>query len=258
VKKKTITFKTIYVLLFLLPILFFVTINVFAEPNFNIPSIGLDVKPSENNAEAAASIQIMFMMTILSLAPSILIMMTSFTRIIIVLSFVRNAIGVQQLPPNQVLVGLALFITFFVMSPVIDEINTNAYQPFVANEITQEQAFTNGMKPLRTFMLKQTYPKDLNLFISLSNSPEPDNIDSIKDVVIIPAFIISELKRAFQIGFFIFIPFIIIDMVVSSTLMTMGMMMLPPMMISLPFKILLFVMVDGWGLVIKTLITGFK
>lgn len=254
-KKKIISF--LYILFFVLTIFSISVIHVYAEP-FNIPNVNVGITPSQNASEAANSLNIIFLMTILSLAPSILIMMTSFTRIIIVLSFVRNAIGVQQMPPNQILVGLALFLTLFVMSPVISEINTTAYQPFVQNQITQDEAMKNAMKPLRTFMIKQTSPKDINLFISLSKSETPENFDDISNTVIIPAFIISELKTAFQIGFFIFIPFLIIDMIVSSTLMTMGMMMLPPMMISLPFKILLFVMVDGWQLVIKTLITGFK
>lgn len=227
------------------------------EDEFNIPNISIDVKPSDNPAEASSGLQVLFLLTVLSLAPSILIMMTSFTRIIIVLSFLRNAIGVQQLPPNQVLIGLALFLTLFVMMPVIDSINENAYKPYMNEEITQQQAFTKAMEPIREFMLKQTKEKDLKLFLSLTQSELPETLDDIKTTVIIPAFLISELNRAFQIGFFLFIPFIIIDMVVSSTLMTMGMMMLPPMMISLPFKLLLFILVDGWDLVIKTLISGF-
>lgn len=233
--------------------------TVYAEPNnLSFPNIDIRIGNSEDAQEGAQGMQIIFLLTILSLAPSILIMMTGFTRIVIVLSFIRNALGIQQLPPNQVLVGLALFLTFFVMTPVFDEVNETAYQPLVRNEISQQIAIENAMKPMRTFMLKQTYNKDLSLFMSLANEPGPENIENIKNTVIIPAFITSELKRAFQIGFFIFIPFIVIDMVVSSTLMTMGMMMLPPMMISLPFKILLFIMVDGWNLVIKTLITGFN
>jgi len=257
--KSKISPKAVYILIFALAFVLLFALTVYSAPNdFNIPKVDLNVRPSETTAEAASGLQVIFLLTILSLAPSILVMMTGFTRIIIVLSFVRNALGVQQLPPNQVLVGLALFLTFFVMSPVVDEINVTAYQPFVQSKITQEQALTSAMKPLRAFMLRQTYEKDLSLFMSLSGDQAEDNIDNIKNTVVIPAFITSELKRAFQIGFFIFIPFIIIDMIVSSTLMTMGMMMLPPMMISLPFKILLFVMVDGWSLVIKTLITGFK
>ena len=208
--------------------------------------------------DPAASLQIVLLMTILSLAPSILIMMTGFTRIIIVLSFTRNALGVQQMPPNQVLVGLALFLTFFVMSPVIGEINKTAYQPFSKGEITQQVAVERAIMPLREFMLKQTYEKDLTMFADMKDIQTVEDVDQIPTSVVIPAFITSEIKRAFQIGFFIFIPFIVIDMIVSSTLMSMGMMMLPPTAISLPFKILLFVLVDGWGLTIKTLIMSFN
>ncbi len=216
-----------------------------ALPLINLPS------------DRASSVQILVLLTVLSLAPSILIMLTGFTRIIIVLSFVRNAIGVQQMPPNQVLIGLALFLTFFVMSPVIDRINEEAYKPYVAKQITQEQALDRAMVPIRDFMLRQTYEKDLTLFSDMANISEASDVAEIPNTVVIPAFITSEIKRAFQIGFFIFIPFIIIDMIVSSTLMSMGMMMLPPTAISLPFKLLLFVLVDGWGLTIKTLVTGF-
>lgn len=207
--------------------------------------------------ESSESVNIVILLTILTLLPSILIMMTGFTRIIMVLSFIRNALGLQQMPPNQVLIGLSLFLTFFIMSPVIGEINETAYKPYIEESITQEQALKNAEKPLREFMLKQTYGKDLNLFLELAKEPEPETYDEIKTSIIIPAFITSELKRAFQMGLFILIPFIVIDMVVSSTLLSMGMMMLPPTMISLPFKILLFVLVDGWGLTIKTLITSF-
>jgi len=208
--------------------------------------------------DVATSIKILLVLTVLSLAPSIIIMMTSFTRIIIVLSFIRNALGLQQTPPNQVLIGLALILTFFVMTPVIKDIQKNAYEPYIANQITQGEALKAAEKPIREFMLKQTYTKDLNMFLSLRKQATPKSYDDISLDIIIPAFIISELKRAFQIGFFIFVPFIVIDMVVSSTLMSMGMMMLPPSMISLPFKIMLFVLVDGWNLVIKTLLVSFK
>lgn len=209
-------------------------------------------------ADRASSVQILLLLTVLSLAPSLLIMLTGFTRIIIVLSFIRNAIGVQQMPPNQVLIGLALFLTFFVMTPVIAKINTDAYQPYVKNQITQQQALDRAMVPIRDFMLRQTFEKDLTLFANMADITEVSDVSEIPNSVVIPAFITSEIKRAFEIGFFIFIPFIIIDMIVSSTLMSMGMMMLPPTAISLPFKILLFVLVDGWTLTIKTLITSFK
>jgi len=208
--------------------------------------------------DRAADVQILLLLTVLSLAPSLLIMLTGFTRIIIVLSFVRNAIGIQNMPPNQVLIGLALFLTFFVMSPVIAKINTDAYQPYVKGQITQQQAMDKAMAPIRDFMLRQTFDKDLTLFANMDKITQVSDVSQIPNTVVIPAFITSEIKRAFEIGFIIFIPFIIIDMIVSSTLMSMGMMMLPPTAISLPFKILLFVLVDGWTLTIKTLVTSFK
>jgi flagellar biosynthetic protein FliP len=208
--------------------------------------------------DRASSVQILLLLTILSLAPSLLIMLTGFTRIIIVLGFVRNAIGIQQLPPNQVLIGLALFLTFFVMSPVIDRINKEAYEPYVKNEITQQQAMDRAMVPIREFMLRQTFNADLTLFANMAKIESVESTDELPTTVVIPAFITSEIKRAFWIGFIIFIPFIVIDMIVSSTLMSMGMMMLPPTAISLPFKILLFVLVDGWTLTIKALVTSFK
>lgn len=208
------------------------------------------------------SIDIVILLTILSILPSILIMLTSFTRIIIVLSLVRNGMGMQQMPPNQVLIGLALFLTFFVMSPVLDEIKVNAYEPYVAEEINGEEAIELGAKPLRAFMMRQTQGKDTVFFynLAMANVEEPPIIESADDIpmrVVIPAFITSEIKRGFEIGFYIYIPFIVIDMIVSSTLMAMGMMMLPPIVISLPFKILLFVMVDGWTLTVKMLVESF-
>lgn len=233
------------------------TINVWSEP-LPIPKIGLDIETADNPQEVALSMQVLFILTILSLAPSLLIMLTSFTRIIIVLSFTRNALGTQQMPPNQVLIGLALFLTFFIMSPVIAEVNETAFTPYTNGEITQEVAIENAMKPVREFMFKYTREKDLALFIKLGEMDQPLTRDDIPTSALIPAFIISELKTAFEIGFFLYIPFLMIDMVVSSTLMSMGMMMLPPIMISMPFKILLFVMVDGWNLVVRSLIMGFK
>ncbi|MHB8073727.1 flagellar type III secretion system pore protein FliP [Desulfosporosinus fructosivorans] len=208
--------------------------------------------------QTGTSLQILMMLTVLSLAPAILMMMTSFTRIIIVLSFVRNALGTQQLPPNQVMVGLALFLSFFVMMPTWTQINTNALQPFMKNEITQTEALAKAEEPLRNFMFRQTREKDLELFVGLSKMERPKTYRDVPTHVLIPAFVISELKTAFQMGFAIFIPFIVIDMIVSSTLMSIGMMMLPPMMISLPFKLLLFVLVDGWHLVVESLVTSFK
>lgn len=208
--------------------------------------------------QTGTSLQILMFLTVLSLAPAILMMMTSFTRIIIVLSFVRNALGTQQLPPNQVLVGLSLFLTFFIMVPTWNQINTNAVQPYMQNQITQTEAINRAEEPLRMFMFKQTREKDLELFVGLSKMERPKTYREVPTYVLIPAFVISELKTAFQMGFAIFIPFIVIDMIVSSTLMSIGMMMLPPMMISLPFKLLLFVLVDGWHLVVESLVSSFK
>lgn len=234
------------------------SIGVTAEPPLPIPKIGLDIQQADTPEDVALSIQILLILTILTLAPSILIMVTSFTRVIIVLSFTRSALGTQQMPPNQVLIGLALFITYFIMSPVIADINTTAYQPYVKGEMTQEEAITKAMDPIRDFMLKNVKEKDLALFLKLSETEKPIKSADIPTTALIPAFIISELKTAFIIGFYLYIPFIMIDMVVSSTLMSMGMMMLPPVMISLPFKLLLFIMVDGWNLVVKSLVMSFN
>ncbi|MDR3277750.1 MAG: flagellar type III secretion system pore protein FliP [Oscillospiraceae bacterium] len=202
------------------------------------------------------TVDIVILLTVLTLLPSIVIMLTGFTRIIIVLSFMRNALGMQQTPPNQVLVGLALFLTMFVMGPVISDVYENAYVPYSNNEITQTEFFTRAMEPTRAFMLRQTYKTDMSFFVGLSGETVED-VESVPNRVLIPAFLTSEIKQAFKIGFFIYIPFIVIDMVVASTLMAMGMMMLPPAMISLPFKVLLFVMVDGWQLVIGALVQSF-
>ena len=203
-------------------------------------------------------LQIVLLLTALSVVPAVLILMTSFTRIIVVLSFVRNALGTQQLPPNQLLIGLALILTFFVMAPTWNQINTEALQPYLTKEISQTEALHKAEEPLRTFMFKQTRQKDLELFVGLARMERPQTYGDIPTYVLIPSFVISELKTAFQMGFAVFIPFLVIDMIVSSTLMSMGMMMLPPMMISLPFKILLFVLVDGWHLVEQSLVTSFK
>ena len=207
--------------------------------------------------ETSLSLQLFLVLTALSLAPAILITMTSFTRIVVVLGFVRNALGTQQLPPNQVLIGLALFLSFFVMAPTWQEVNANALQPYLNKKISQQDAINRAEGPIRTFMLKQTREKDLALFVQLAKIERPKTYKDVPTYVVIPAFVISELKTAFQIGFTVFLPFIVIDMIVASTLMSMGMMMLPPMMISLPFKILLFVMVDGWHLIVKSLVAGF-
>jgi len=213
------------------------------------------------NGNSREALEILFLLTIITLLPSILIMMTSFTRIIIVLSFVKNALGLQQTPPNQVLVGIAIFLTLFIMSPVMDEINTSAYEPYKNEEITQEEFVDTASVPIKTWMLKQTGNDELKMFLDMSRDEaiqEIDNIEELPLTVVIPAFVTTELKRAFIIGFLLYIPFLIIDMIVSSVLMSMGMMMLPPVMISMPFKILLFVVVDGWSLLFKTLVTTFN
>ena len=231
----------------------FITDVSFAQPENPI----LNLIDGGQATDYVFSLRLLILMTILTLAPSILIMLTSFTRIVIILSFIRNAMGTQQTPPNQVIIGLALFLTFFIMAPVGSEINANAIQPYINEEITFDVALNRAMEPVREFMFKQTRNKDLALFLNIKGI-EAEALDEIPNHVLIPAFIISELKTAFQAGFVIYIPFLVIDMVVASTLMSMGMMMLPPVVISLPFKILLFILVDGWNLIVKSLVMGFK
>ncbi|MGE5594398.1 MAG: flagellar type III secretion system pore protein FliP [Hyphomicrobiales bacterium] len=213
---------------------------------------------TQNPQNVSAALQILLLVTVLSLAPAILVMVTSFTRVIVVLSLLRTAIGIPQLPPNQVLIGLALFLTAFVMAPAIKQINDEAIQPYMSGTITQQEAFNRGEAPLRTFMFKQTREQDLGLFLKLSGQAKPENRDEVPTYVLVPAFTISELKTAFQMGFVMFIPFLIIDLVVSSALLSMGMMMLPPVVVSLPFKILLFVLVDGWYLIVGSLVGSFN
>ena len=222
-------------------------------PNINV-SIGNQNEDGE--ATGSSSVQLLLLMTVISLAPSILIMMTCFTRITIVLHFVRSALGTQQMPPNQVLVGLALILTWFIMGPVFTQVNETAIQPYSTGQISQRQFVENAMVPIREFMFEQADEKDVALFVSLSGD-EYASIDEIPNMVIVPAFILGEITKGFTYGFFIYIPFIIIDMVVASVLMAMGMMMLPPAMISLPFKILLFVLADGWSYIIEVLVRTF-
>ncbi len=213
------------------------------------------------NGNAAETVEILVMLTVISLLPSILIMMTAFTRIMIILSFLKNALGLQQTPPNQVLIGIAIFLTLFIMSPVIDEINTDAYKPYKNEEISQQEFYERASGPIKVWMLKQTGNNELKMFVDMSNNQELANAGSVNDLpltVIIPSFVTSELKRAFIIGFLLYIPFLIIDMIVASVLMSMGMMMLPPIMVSMPFKIMLFVVVDGWSLLFKTIVTTFN
>jgi len=227
----------------------------FAEA-VSLPSIQLGMDDVEDPEKVSSALQILFLLTILTLAPSILILTTSFARIIIVLSFLRQAMGTQQTPPTQILIGLGLFLTLFVMGPTWNEINDKALQPFLNEEISQTDALKKAEMPLKTFMLKQTREKDLSLFIEISGE-NPTTNEEIDIRSLIPAFIISELKTAFQIGFLIYIPFLILDMVVASILLSMGMMMLPPVLISLPFKLMLFVMVDGWYLTVGSLMRSF-
>jgi flagellar biosynthetic protein FliP len=222
-----------------------------------IPGIDISIGTSDEPADAASTLSIVLLLTVLSLAPAILIMLTSFTRIVIVLGFVRMSLSTQQMPPNQVLIGLALFMTLFIMAPTFGEINETALQPYLQGELTQTEALQAAVIPLKEFMAKHTREKDLMLFLEYGNLPQPTSYEDIPLSALVPAFAISELKTAFQMGFLIFVPFLVIDMVVSSTLMAMGMMMLPPVMISLPFKILLFILVDGWYLVVKSLLVGF-
>ncbi|MCE5301100.1 MAG: flagellar type III secretion system pore protein FliP [Spirochaetia bacterium] len=229
---------------------------IYAAP-VEIPNIGISVTPAKAPKDVAATIQILLLLTVLTLAPAILMLMTSFTRIVIVLSFLRQALGSQQIPPNQIVIGLALFMTFFIMKPVGQEIYDKAWLPYNDSKITLEKGIDEALKPVRKFMFKQTREKDLALFIFLSKSARPKNQNDVPTTVLIPAFIISELKTAFTVGFLIYVPFLIIDMVVASVLMSMGMMMLPPVMISLPFKILLFILVDGWHLIARALIVSF-
>lgn len=222
-----------------------------------IPKIGIDVGTANSPQEYVNSIQILILLTVLTLVPSFLILMTSFTRIIVVFSFLRNALATQQTPPNQVLVGLALFLTLFIMQPVYTDVINNAVNPYVKGTITQQQAIEIGSKPIKTFMLNQTREKDLTLFFDISHTQEPNDKVKTPFTTLIPAFVISELKTAFQMGFMLYMPFIVIDFIVSSILMAMGMFMLSPAMISLPFKLLLFVMVDGWYLIVKSLVVSF-
>jgi len=228
-----------------------------ASFGMSLPSINLSFPTSQKPADVVSILRIVMLLTVLTLAPAILIMMTSFTRIVVVLSFVRQSLGTQQMPPNQLIIGLSLFLSFFIMAPTWEAISKNALQPYLDEQIDQSLAFERAEAPIRDFMFSQTREKDLELFLSLAKTPKPQNRAGVPTYVLVPSFVISELKTAFQIGFMLYLPFLVLDMVVASVLMAMGMMMLPPMMISLPFKILLFVLVDGWGLVVGSLVKSF-
>ena len=237
-------------------------ISAAVQPAIAGPSLTLSLDEEEDPTQApgkiAAGLQILLLLTVLSVAPALVLMMTSFARIAIVLSFVRMALNTQQMPPNQILIGLAMIMTFFVMSPALTMVHQEAVEPYLNGEISATDALAKGASPLREFMLKQTREKDLALFVGMIRGEKPQTVEDLPLTVIVPAFMISELKTAFQMGFVIYLPFLVIDMVIASVLMSMGMMMLPPAMISLPFKILLFVLVDGWHLIVKSLVASFS
>ncbi|MBQ4646605.1 MAG: flagellar type III secretion system pore protein FliP [Candidatus Gastranaerophilales bacterium] len=241
----------------------FATLGLFlissqvAQAAISLPNINVSMQNASTPQEFTQGVQVLIMLTILTLAPSIIIMTTAFIRIVIVLSLTRQAIGTASLPPNQVIVGLALILTFFVMSPTFSKINETAYQPYMKNMITQQKALDNAILPMRDFMFKQTHESELALFVKLAKIEKPKNKDAVPTYVLIPSFVLSELKTAFKIGFVIFLPFLVIDLVVASVLVSMGMMFLPPTTIAMPFKLIMFVMVDGWFLITKSLIEGF-
>ena len=222
-----------------------------------LPKIGIDIGTADSPEDVSVTLQLLLLLTVLSLAPSILIMTTSYLRIIIVFQFLKNAMGTMQMPPNQLLAGIALFLTFFVMGPTWNEVNTDALQPYLDGKLSMEDAYDKGITPVREFMFKHTRTEDMELFMSFMEVDRPKSREELPTYVLVPAFVISELRAGFIIGFFLFIPFLMIDMIVSSILMSMGMMMLPPMMVSLPFKILLFVLVDGWNLIVGSIVRSF-
>ncbi len=260
IKSRRCSFRNMMLLWIMVVLGVFLFVAPAGAVPFEIPDINLSMEGSSETSPEGVSqtLQLLLLITVLTLAPAILILLTSFTRIVVVLSFLRSALATQQMPPNQVLIGLALFLTFFVMQPTWQEVNTNALQPYLESEMGYEEAYDTAMTPIRAFMFEQTREKDLALFVRLSDIERPQTYKDIPTYVLIPSFAISELKTAFQIGFILFVPFLVIDMICASALMSMGMMMLPPMMISLPFKILLFVLVDGWNLVIHSLIISFR
>ncbi len=241
---------------FLIPI-FIMLLGSWAFAQVTLPTLNMGFKSTENPTEVVNAIKMVLVLTVLTLAPAILIMMTGFTRILIVLSFLRQAMGVQNLPPNQLIVGLSLFLTFFVMGPAFTEINQKAVQPYLSGNLGQDQALENALAPLRRFMFTQTRDADLALFVKLAKVDKPKTRADVPTIVLVPAFIVSELKTSFMIGFIIFLPFLIIDILAASVLMAMGMMMVPPIVISLPFKIMLFVLVDGWTLLIGSMVRSF-
>lgn len=238
----------------------FIPADSFAQPPVQIPEVNLQIggEGEEDPEGLVGFLQLLLIIALLTLAPAFVILTTAFTRIVIVLSFTRNAMATQQIPPNQVLIGLALFLTFFIMQPTLLEINETAVQPYIEGEIDQETALELGAEPLRDFMYYHTRENDLALFVDISGMEQPETQDDVPLHVLVPAFVISELKTAFQMGFMLYVPFLIIDMVVASTLMSMGMFMLPPVIVSMPFKLLLFILVDGWHLVVRSLLESFN
>lgn len=232
--------------------------NLFAQgQTIPFPKIGIDVGAASTPEDVSTTLQILLLMTILSLAPSILIMTTSYLRLIIVFHFLKTALGTQSMPPSQLLAGIALFVTFFVMAPTFSKINDEALQPLMNGQMKIEEALNKGVEPLRVFMLQNVRDEDIALFIDMAKIELPETKADVPTYILLPAFAISELRAGFIIGFFIFIPFIMVDMIIASILLSMGMMMIPPMMISLPFKILLFILIDGWGLIIGSVIRSF-
>jgi len=229
--------------------------QAFAE---GLPDVSIQIGNGSEDGSGTSALTLLLLITVLSVAPGIMVLMTSFTRIVIVLGFVRTSLGTQSMPPTQVLIGLAMFLTFFIMAPTFSQVNEVALQPLIKGEITQSEAFEEAAKPMKKFMFSHTREKDLLLFMNYTKTEKPASYEDIPITVLVPAYAISELKTAFQMGFMIFIPFLVIDMIVASTLMAMGMMMLPPVMISLPFKLLLFVLVDGWYLIVKSLLLSFS
>ncbi len=251
--------RTALILLLALGILFLSASPAYGQQkSIPLPKISVEVGKATKPDDVAMTLQILLLMTILSLAPALLILTTSFTRIIIVFHFMKQAMGTPQMPPAQVLIGLAMFLTFFIMSPVWNKINADALQPYLANRMTLNDAYDKGIEPLREFMFKQTREEDLALFVKMAQIEKPQTRAELPTHVLIPAFAISELRAGFQIGFLIFIPFLIIDVVIASVLMSMGMMMLPPVMISMPFKVLLFILVDGWHLVVGSVLASYQ
>ncbi|TNE73639.1 flagellar biosynthetic protein FliP [bacterium] len=242
-------------LVIVLPLLLIIGDVAFAQ---GVPKIDLSISPVEGKDDYSIAIQTVILLTILSFGPAFITMMTSFTRIVIVFFFMRTALGTQQSPPNQVLIGLALFLTIYIMMPVFNKINDVAIQPYLSDQITQAQALERGAVPLKEFMLKQTREKDVLLFMDLANLKTVGSVDDMPLYVVVPAYVISELRIAFQIGFLIYLPFLVVDLVVSSVLLAMGVMFLPPVLVSLPFKILIFVLTDGWYLLVDSLVRSFK